>query len=279
MINRIESGAGRIKKIVKIAPVLIGLIVILASSAEISMAESPLSGLDIVTAWDKREKGRDLSTKANFTLINKRGQKRERLTRRFWLDMKGQEGFDEKVVIFFDKPSDVKGTSLLNWSYKDVEQDDDQWLYLPALRKIKRIASSDKEKSFMGSDLTFDDMGDRKVEEDVHTLLREEKYNGRPCYVVEMTPKEKDYMYSKKLKWIDRDEFIDYRTDFFDRKGRFLKRQIIEWKQIDNIWVITKMTVKNDQTGHSTVVEITDIVLNSGLKESLFTKRSLESAR
>lgn len=241
-------------------------------------ADDP-TGLEIVTKWDQREKGKDLSTKAKFILINKRGQQRVRQTRRYWLDMEGRKGFDEKVIIFFDKPSDVKGTSLLNWSYVDIKKDDDQWLYLPALRKIKRIASSDKEKSFMGSDLTFDDMGDRKVKEDSHRLLRIEDYNGRQCYVVEMIPKEEDYRYSRKLKWIDREEFIDYRTDFFDRKGRFLKKQVIDWKKIGDIWVFTRMVVKNEQTGHSTVVEITDIKLNSGLKEGLFTKRRMESVR
>ena len=258
---------------------LIATFLILCILIAIAQAEYQLTGLDIAKKWDEREMGKDLSSKANFTLINKRGQQRVRKTRRNWIDMEGKKGFDKKTIIFFDKPSDVRGTSLLNWSYLDIEKDDDQWLYLPALRKIKRIAASDKEKAFMGSDLTFDDMGDRQVEEDSHKLVKTEDYNGRSCYVVEMIPKEKDYMYSKKLKWIDTEELIDYKTDFFDRKGRFLKRQIIEWKKVDDIWVISKMTVKNEQTGHSTVVEITDIKLNSGLRERIFTKKEMESGR
>ena len=250
-----------------------------AVNADHSLAKEEMSGLDIVKKWDGRPEGKDLSTRANFTLINNRGQERVRQTRRYWMDMEGKDGFDEKTIIFFDKPTDVKGTSLLNWSYKETGKDDDQWLYLPALRKIKRIASADKEKAFMGSDLTFDDMGDRQVEEDTHGLVKVEEYNGKPCYVIEMVPKEKDYMYSKKLKWIDKTEFIDYRTDFFDRQGRFLKRQTIDWKKIGDIWVVTKMVVKNDQTGHSTVVEITDIKLNTGLSEGQFTQKEMESGR
>lgn len=263
----------------KILMTILLLLVPAMAHADHSLAKEELSGLNIATKWDNRPKGKDLSTKANFTLINKRGQQRVRLTRRYWMDIEGKKGFDEKTIIFFDRPTDVKGTSMLNWSYMDIGKDDDQWLYLPALRKIKRIASSDKEKAFMGSDLTFDDMGDRQVEEDTHKLVKVEEYNGKLCYVVEMTPKEKDYMYSKKLKWIDKTELIDYRTDFFDRKGRFLKRQLVEWKQVDGIWVATKLEVKNDQTGHSTVVDITDIKLNSGIKESMFTKRKMESGR
>lgn len=238
-----------------------------------------LTGLEIVRKWDERDQGKDLTAESTFKLINSKGQERVRKTRRYWIDMKGKEGFDEKTIIFFDKPSDVKGTSLLNWSYEAVDKDDDQWLYLPALRKIKRISASDKEKSFMGSDLTFDDMGDRKVEADEHKLLRVEDLDGKSCYVVEMVPKDKKYMYSRKEKWIDKETFVDYRTDFFDRKGRFLKRQRIDWKKIDNVWVITKIYVKNEQTGHSTLIEIEDIKLNTGLNEGQFTKRKMESGR
>lgn len=259
--------------------IIFATFIILCMLIAFAQAESELTGLDIVKMWDERPAGKDLSTKANFTLINKRGQQRVRKTHRYWIDMAGKKGFDEKTIIFFDKPSDVKGTALLNWSYVTIDKDDDQWLYLPALRKIKRIASSDKEKAFMGSDLTFDDMGDRKVVEDDHKLLRTEEVNGRSCYVIEMIPKKKDYMYSKKIKWIDSQTFTDYRIDFFDRKGRFLKRQLIDWKKTDDIWIATKISVKNEQTGHSTIVEITDIKLNTGLKERLFTKKEMESGR
>lgn len=238
-----------------------------------------LTGLEIVRKWDERDQGKDLTSGSTFKLINSKGQERVRKTRRYWIDMKGKDGFDEKSIIFFDRPSDVKGTSLLNWSYEDPDKDDDQWLYLPALRKIKRISASDKEKSFMGSDLTFDDMGDRKVESDVHKLLRVEELDGHTCYVVEMVPKDKKYMYSRKEKWIDKETFVDYRTDFYDRKGRFLKRQRIDWKKVDNVWVTTRIYVKNEQTGHSTLIEINDIKLNTGLDEGQFMKRKMESGR
>ncbi len=261
----------------RLSVLLIVLLWIAVPSGSVAAGEP--TGLEIVTRWDGRPRERDLVTKARFILINRRGQKRIRETRRYRLDMEGKKGFDEKTIIFFDKPSDVKGTSLLNWSYTDAKRDDDQWLYLPALRKVKRISSADKEKSFMGSDLTFEDMGDRKVEEDRHRLLGVEEFKGRECYVVEMVPREKNHMYSRKVKWIDKTEFIDYRTDFYDRKGRFLKRLIVEWKKIDDIWVISRMEVKNEQTGHMTVVEITNTEINTGLKERLFTKRRMESGR
>ena len=262
-----------------ILSVLIALLAPAYSYADHAHAENKALGPGIVKKWYERPEGRDLSTKATFTLINSRGQQRVRKTRRYWIDMEGKDGFNEKTIIFFDKPSDVKGTSLLNWSYTEINKDDDQWLYLPALRKIKRIASADKEKSFMGSDLTYDDMGDRKLEEDNHRLTGTEEIDGNSCYVIEMTPREKGYMYSKKLMWIDTQEYIDYRTDFYDRKGRFLKRQDNAWAKVDKIWVTSKIAVKNKQTGHSTVVEIAEIKINTGLKETKFTKRIMESGR
>jgi len=251
----------------------------ITSLADHAHAENKPLGSSIVKKWDERPAGKDLTTKATFTLINARGQQRVRKTRRYWMDMEGKDGIDEKTIIFFDEPSDVKGTSLLNWSYTDIKKDDDQWLYLPALRKIKRIASTDKEKSFMGSDLTYDDMGDRKVEEDEHSLTGTEDIDGRSCYVIEMTPLDKGYMYSKKLVWIDREKHIDYRTDFYDRKERFLKRQDNTWTKVDSIWVLSKIVVKNEQTGHSTVVEMEEIKVNTGLEENRFTKRVMESGR
>lgn len=259
--------------------ILAFLLVPFSAMADHAAAVKGPTAFDIVKKWDARDEGKDLTSKSTFTLINKRGQERVRKTRRYWIDMKGKKGLDEKSIIFFDKPSDVKGTALLNWSYDDEGKDDDQWLYLPALRKIKRIASSDKEKSFMGSDLTFDDMGDRNIMHDEYKLIGKEDFNGHSCFVVEMTPKDKKYMYSKKVKWIDDTEFVDYKIEFYNRKGRFLKRQLIEWKQIDKIWVVTKISVKNDQTGHSTVISINDLKLNTGLKESNFTKRKMESGR
>ena len=262
-----------------ILPLLIALLIHANSGADHAHAKNKPLGSSIVKEWDERPAGKDLATKATFTLINSRGQKRIRKTRRYWIDMEGKNGFNEKTIIFFDKPSDVKGTSLLNWSYSKINKDDDQWLYLPALRKIKRMASADKEKSFMGSDLTYDDMGDRDVEEDEHRLTGTEDINGNSCYIIEMIPLDRNYMYSKKIVWIDREEYIDYRIDFYDRKGRFLKRQENTWTKVADIWVLKKISVKNEQSGHSTVVEMQEININTGLKENRFTKRIMESDR
>ncbi len=234
-----------------------------------------ITGLEIMKNEDNRDRGKDMTSKSVFTLINKRGQKRIRNTTYYWKDYKGKDGFDEKSFIFFNSPPEVEGTGFLNWSYIDIDKDDDQWLYLPALRKIKRISGSDTEDSFMGTDFTFDDMGDRHVEEDDHTLLRNETYEGKDCYVVQSIPKEKNYIYSKKIIWVDTKEWIPYKIEFYDRKARLMKILLFKWTKIQGIWVSTLLEMANVQTGHRTTIEVSDIKINVGLKDSFFAKRTL----
>jgi outer membrane lipoprotein-sorting protein len=234
-----------------------------------------ITGLEVIVNEDERDRGKDVTSTSVFRLINKRGQQRIRNTVYYWKDWYGRDGFDEKTIIFFNSPPEVEGTGFLNWSYMDINKDDDQWLYLPALRKIKRISGSDKEDSFMGTDFTFDDMGDRQVEEDVHKLVREEKYQNSQCYVVESIPKEKKYIYSKKMVWVDKQEWIIHKVEFYDRKARHMKTLLIEWIKVQGIWARKLMHMSNVQTGHQTFIEIDNIKINTGLGEDYFTKRTL----
>ena len=181
------------------------------------------SGREIAVMVDEREDGDDQISEALWTLTNNRGKTRKRLTLRYWKDYEGQDGLSSKSFIYFESPPDVKDTTFLNWSQEDAEADDDQWIYLPALRKVRRIASGDKENSFMGSDIIYDDMADREVEEDTHKLLRVEQNNGTKFYVLESTPTKKNYIYSKKLRWINAENLTEPRMEFYDRRGRLLK--------------------------------------------------------
>ncbi len=235
-----------------------------------------LSGLDIMTNVDQREDGDDQISEAVFTLINKRGKKRIRKTIRYWKDYDGKNSFDEKTVIFFKSPPDVKNTGFLNWSYVDIKKDDDQWLYLPALRKVRRISSSGKEDSFMGTDFTFDDMGDRQVEEDTHNLLRSEIHEKIDSYVIESVPVDKDYMYSKKVTWLDKNNWIDYKTMFYDRKGKILKTLKTRWQMVQEVWVPEQMHMLNHQSGHQTTIDVSNVRFNNNIKDNLFSKNRIK---
>ncbi len=239
-------------------------------------AHADPSGEEIMKNVDQRDEGQDQVSMSKQRLINSRGQERKRDSIYIKKNYKGKDGIDEKIIIFIQSPPQVKGTAFLNWSYVEKGKDDDQWLYLPALRKVRRLSASDKEDSFMGTDLTYDDMGDRQVEEDVHKLLRSESLNGKDCYVVESVPKDKNYMYSKKVSWIIKNEWLPVKVEFYDRKGRHLKTQTFDgWKKVNGVWVIGKLEMANHQTGHRTVMPIEQVKVNVGVSDDMFTERML----
>jgi hypothetical protein len=226
---------------------------------------------------DQRDEGQDQVSRSLQILINRRGQERKRSSIYIKKNYKGQDGFDTKTVIFILSPPQVKGTAFMNWSYLQDDKDDDQWLYLPALRKVRRLSASEKEDSFMGTDFTYDDMGDRKVEEDLHKLLRSETLDGKECYVVESVPKKKGYMYSKKETWVVRDEWIPLRVEYYDRKKRHLKTLTYGgWKELKGVWVVGRMEMANHQTKHRTVLTMSDTVVNAGVDENTFRERALK---
>lgn len=255
--------------------ILLGIILVI-TVAKVDVRAEVISGIEIMTKVDQREDGDDQVSRAVFELVNKRGQKRVRDTIRLWKDYSGHSGFDAKMITFFESPPDIKGTGFLSYSYWNEKKDDDQWLYLPALRKVRRIAASKKGDAFMGTDFTYDDMGERKIEEDHHKLIKSDKYNNIDCYVVESIPLEKRYIYSKKHTWVDKQNWIPLKVDYYDRKGRFLKTLNTDWQQVDGIWTWEKSVMQNHLTGHKTIIEIEDIELNTGLSEKVFTERTLK---
>jgi len=141
---------------------------------------------------------------------------------------------------------------------------------------VRRISASNKCDYFMGTDFTYDDMGERKVEEDQHTLVRSEAFKNADCYVVKSVPREKGYIYSKKLTWVDKKQWIPLKVDYYDRKERLLKTLNTDWQLINEIWSWEKAEMKNHRTGHRTIIEIGEIEINVGLKESDFTERVLK---
>lgn len=235
------------------------------------------TGEEVMLKMDQRDEGRDQVSKSLQRLINSRGQERKRDNIYIRKQYKGKDGFDTKTIIFIQSPPQVKGTSFMTWSYMEDNKDSDQWLYLPALRKVRRISAGEKEDSFMGTDFTYDDMGDRKVEEDEHKLLKSEILEGKDCFVVRSIPREKDYIYSKKITWIIKDEWIPLKVEYYDRKKRHLKTLTYSgWKKVKGVWVFGRMEMANHQTKHRTVLTMSDTMVNVGVGEDTFNKRTLK---
>ncbi len=256
-------------KNLQITTAIIAMIIAIGFIPEV--AGQNLSGNEIIEKVYNRPTGEDQTSDLNMTLINKSGDQRVRKIKQFTKDL----GDLEKSIMFFLSPADVKNTSFMSWTY-DSDQSDDQWIYLPALKKTKRISSDSKSDYFMGSDFTYDDLGDRKLEDDTHKLLREETLDGKECYVVESVSKDEDYMYSKTVVWVNKSTFIGVQKDFYDEDEDLLKTLTIkEVEKISDIWVITNSEMKNVQKNHRTSIILSNIQINTGISDSKFTERMM----
>lgn len=235
---------------------------------------SQATGREIIQMVEDNPDGENRRSLMTMELINHRGAIRERTILSYSMDL----GKDSKSIMFFQSPADVKGTGFLSWQYDDPSMDDDKWLYLPAMKKVRRISgSSARKENFMGSDFTYDDMGGRSVDEDEHRLLKEESLDGKLCWVVESIPLEEDAVYSRTVSWIRQDALIPVKVEFYDRMGELLKTlEASEISRDAGFWTSGKLEMTNHKRKHRTQILIKEIEYDIAMNESLFTVPSLE---
>lgn len=234
-----------------------------------------LTGRDIMQKASNREKSVTDSFKMKMTLINSNGKKRIREVTAYSKDY----GKEEKTVMVFLLPADVKGTGYLAYSYDDDSKSDDRWLYVPSLKKAKRISGSSSQDYFMGTDFTYDDMGDRKVDDYQHSLLGEEKIDSKDCWKIESVPVKKS-MYSKYISWIDKESLLNIKAEFYDEQGTLLKVLTVSGiEKKDGFWTSNKMEMNNLQKKHKTVIEISKHEFNKEIPDSYFRVNSLEAGK
>lgn len=239
-----------------------------------------LTAREIMEKVDARDDGDNMIATISMTLIDKNDNRRLREMKVFNKD----KGKDTWKLQFFLSPADVKDTGFLTYDYYEGGRDDDQWLYLPDLRKTKRIASSDKSSAFMGSDFSYADMTSRVLDEWTYKLLKESEVSGHKVWLIEALPADKTvenrYGYTKSVVFIRQDIFLGVRAVHWLKEGKKIKYQeMLGVKQIDGIWVSTEFrmkTTKNKVTLHKTVMEWSDIQFNQSLDDDLFTVRRLE---
>jgi hypothetical protein len=247
---------------------------VLAALVLLSLAnlQAQTTGAEVMDEVYRRPSGDNMQATLNMTITNSRGSTRERSIVQFRQD----DGNTEKKIMFFTAPADVKNTSFLSYSYSDGK-DDDQWIYLPALGRVRRIASDKSNESFMGSDFTYDDMGARHPDEDIHTILREEQIDGWDCYVVESVPVKPNDDYAKTISWVIKDEWIGLKKEFLDSKNSVVRElSIDEYEKIDGIWVITDMTMSNLEKNSSTRIMMNEVSFDNNLRDSFFSERQMK---
>ena len=234
-------------------------------------------GLEIVTKVVAQDQGwGDTSSKTTMVLKDKHGQSTQRSIRNRTLEGKNE---GDKSLVIFDTPGDVRGTAFLSHTKKVGS--DDQWLYLPALKRVKRIASSNKAGPFMGSEFSFEDIASQEVEKYTYEYLREEKYKGIDCYVVAYDPVDRKSGYSVQNVWIDKARFIILKTEYFDRKKSLLKTLSFEGynKYLDKYWRADKFIMINHQTGKETELNYENWEFSTGLTDKDFTKNILKRVK
>ncbi len=228
-------------------------------------------GYEIAKKNKSLKKSNDSYSEAEMVLIDKKGDQKKRKFINY--SKEGKEG--RNSFIEFLEPADVKGTKFLTIARKG---DDEQRLYLPALKKTRLIAASSKDGKFMGSDLYYYDMEDRDLDDFDYKYVKEEKFQDIDCYVIEATPKTKNAPYSKSFMWISKNNYFMYKVEAYDKKDDALLKKIVfvEVKDIQGILTPTKMVVENIKEGTKTLLIMNNIKINSGIKDDIFTIQNLE---
>jgi len=234
-------------------------------------------GLAIITEADNRDKGwQDGSADMQMTLRNKKGKESIREIRVKSLEI---DGDGDKSLTVFDQPRDVKGTAFLTYSHALVP--DEQWIFLPALKRVKRISSSNKSGPFMGSEFAYEDMSSFEIPKYSYLYLRDEMLGEQDCFVLEIRPQYKHSGYTKSHIWIDKAEYRVQRIDFYDRKDALLKIQKFSDYQLylDQYWRAHTMTMENQQNGKSTTLKWSNYKFRTGLTDKDFEKNDLKRQR
>lgn len=243
-------------------------------------AAAELSPRDIMERNFYVTKIKHMANDSTMTLINDKGQQRVRKTRS--VSLLQPNGIDSKLMIRFLFPGDVEGTGYLQVQHYDGE--DDMWIYLPALKKVRRLVANNKKDSFVGSDFSYGDILLPVVDTYRHAIVRSEILDGEDCWVIESVPVseqiKKDYGYAKKTSWIRKSNFMEKKVDYLDTAGRPLKTmvvsEVVEVDPANHKWWPIKREVKNHQTGHSTLLVFENLDTKKPVGEDFFTTRYLE---
>ncbi len=234
-------------------------------------------GLEIAMEQKKRDQGWvDSQSEMKMILRSANGRENVRYIKLKSLEVPTD---GDKSLMVFEQPKDVAGTAFLTFSH--IDKADDQWIYLPALKRIKRIASKKKTGAFMGSEFSFEDLSSFEVEKYDFNYLRDEKCGDDTCFVVESFPKDKYSGYTRLISWIDQSHYRVQKIEFYDKKKSLLKVMTVNKYEhfADKFWRPVHSIMENKQTGKATEMFWDNMRLSTGLKAEDFTKNKLKKAK
>ncbi|MYM64224.1 outer membrane lipoprotein-sorting protein [Pseudomaricurvus sp. HS19] len=251
------------------------LLALLGCSGVLLAASPPKATPDataLAQAVYDRPAGQDHAARVVMLLESKGKVDKQRLLYSYGIDRgNGERG----VLMRFIEPNDIAGTGLLTMDHKG--DDSDQWLYLPSLGKVRRIASSRKGGRFVGSDFFYEDLGDREVDMDNHRIIGKDKVGGVPCILLESIPvKKSNSVYSKRVSCIHEKLLLALRVDFYTRGKSPTKRlQASKIRKVQGYWTVYESAMQDLKKDTRTRLVTTDIVYDQGLTDTLFTQRGL----
>ena len=254
------------------------LAVFLVGSFDASAADPSAS--DVAQKSYASSRVADSTSDATFTLVNSKGEKRIRETTGGTKLIKGTT--DNMRITTFMSPSDVKGTKTL--LIEHTGKDDDIWIYLPALKKVRRLVSNNKKDPFVGTDFSYGDVIGHRPSDWIHKIIKSESVDGRDCFVLESRPKTPEVAdnsgYSKRVFWIDKENFVPLKGEVFDSGNQLLKK--FTSKGIEKVdakndkWQPMYLEAENVQTDHRTILKFKNFKANVGIGDDKFTTRYLE---
>ncbi|MEM8773018.1 MAG: outer membrane lipoprotein-sorting protein [Pseudomonadota bacterium] len=237
-----------------------------------------VKGYEISARSDRTDNGfSDSKVDAVMVLRNAAGDATERSLSFSTLE-KVDETVGDKSLVIFNSPRDVEGTALL--SHAKILDPDDQWLFLPALKRVKRISSANKSGPFVGSEFAFEDFTITELNKFTYAYLREEDVDGMMMDVIERFPRYEKSGYTKQISWIDQEIFQARKVEFYDRRGELLKTLTLsDFREYDGIWRAHKFSMVNHRTGKETDLVYSDFEFKTGLDEGDFVKGVLQRVR
>ncbi len=262
-------------KTLRVTLVLLGLVLAFQATAQAPEER----GRAIAEEADRQDLGwHDNMVNMRMLLRNRHGQTSTRELRRHALEVT-EAGLGDRSLIIFETPRDIKGTALL--SHTKILDPDNQWLYLPALKRVKRISSKNKSGPFVGSEFAFEDLVSQEVDKYGYKWLRDEPCGELECFVVERVPQYENSGYTRQVIWWDKAEYRPQRIEFYDRKGDLLKTLTYEGyrEYLGSFWRADLMQMENHQNGKSTDLFFDTWKFQSGQQAALFTPARLKRTR
>jgi outer membrane lipoprotein-sorting protein len=231
----------------------------------------------IVSASRDRIDAATISTQVRMVTAAKNGSTKEQ---RLYQYSKDDASGKSRTMIVFQQPAGVRGTRFL--TLENASRGNDQWIFLPSLGKVRRIASSEGSDSFMGTDFSYDDISSvtRDTDLDTHTLLKEEAYNGKACYVIESKPKDSSYQYSRMLLWIDKDTKINHKIELYNKRNALIKTaEMSDIKDVQGRLTVHATKMTSHDAGTFTTLFVDVIKYDDQIPDSVFTTGYLETGK